>query len=291
MMSQLQFAHDRLDVAGDAMVFQFRLKNDPGAITRILGLHVELWQTADTSGNRERRVGELKLDAQLIVTDSQYGFKSALRPGEETPLRLVWPTTPEALQAIEDYRAGMSPVFRIRPILMLEAVWPNDGPRGKWRNVCGWDHPMCGNGWPLWLTIPDREWIALLNRLNFKHNTLDRLKWPALPPAFKRWEENLAAAWQYHRTGDFDAALNACYKAFDCLGFNLTGSLDVKRREVLQLLMEGAEDDKKTSALELLKSLQNFLPSRQTRERCTGPHHLRRLAVRARMRNAGIDLS
>lgn len=258
MNIHLELTYDRIDAVGDAVSFRFRLKNEPEAHVRILGFHWEFWQTSDTSGNRERRIGQLQLDAQSIICGlSQDEMKLTLKPGEDTPLQLFWPTTPDALQQIEDHRTGLSPVFRIRPLLLVDAIWPTQqAPREKWRTFYGWEGPRCGNGWPMWVTVPDREWIKVLDRLKFKHNTLDRLKWPALPPAFARSEEHLAAAWHYHRTGDFDAALNSCYKAFDCLGFNLTGE-KVERKELLDTLMEKAEEEKRQALIQLLKALTN----------------------------------
>lgn len=249
---------DRTEVVGDdAIVFHFRFRNDPGLHTRILGYQVELWQTSDTAGNGERRVGELRLDAQNEICGSHTKLNASLKPNEETPLRLIWVSSPEDLQKIEDHRAGLSPAFRIKPLLLVDARRPTQDPSEQWGREFGWEGPDCGNAWPMLVSIPDREWIALLDKLKFKHNTLDRLKWPALPPAFGRSEEHIAAAWQKHRTGNFDAALNSCYKAFDCLGFNLTGE-KVERRDVLELLMDGAEPEKRAKVLEVLKALNSF---------------------------------
>ncbi len=256
-MTNLQLRFERIDVVGDSVAFLFRLTNERDAHTRIVAIQFELWQTSDTSGNNERRIGDLRLDAQMTIMDSFTAVKSMLKPGEETPIRLAWGSTPDELQRIEDHRAGQSPVFRIRPLLLVDMVWPTSEPREKWRTLFGWEGPMCGNGWPLWLTYPDRDWIKVLDALKFKHNTLDRLKWPALPPAFARSEEHLADAWRHHRMANFDAALNSCYKAFDCLGFNLTGD-KVERREVLEMLMESAEREKREVVLHLLKALTNY---------------------------------
>jgi len=256
-MMRMTLTLEQTDVDGDAIVFNFRLRNDPGSRARILGFQFELWQTSDTNGNRERRVGELRLDAQATICRSHDVLRTFLQPNEETPLRLVWATTPDDLQRIEDHRAGFSPVFRVRPLLFVDAVWPENGPPEKWRKEFGWDGPNCGNGWPLVVTIPDHEWIKILDRLKFKHHTLDRLNWPALPPAFARSEEHLADAWQNHRTRNFDAALCSCYKAFDCLGFNLTGE-KIDRRKVLEILMQGAEPEKRDKVLDVLKSMTWF---------------------------------
>jgi hypothetical protein len=239
-------------------MFHFRLKNPLGAITRILGMHFELWQTSDLNGNNARRIAELRPDAQRTFNDSFGDLMTTLKGNENTPIRLVWLTVPDELQRIEDHRAGQSPTFRVFPMLLLEIVWPTNAPREQWRTFFGWERPNCGNGWPLWLPVREQEWFGILERLQFKHNTLDRMKWPILPPAFSRSEDHLAAAWHNHRSGNFDAALTSCYKAFDCLGFNLTGEKQ-ERRDVLELLMDGAEPEKKAKVVEILKGLTAFL--------------------------------
>lgn len=256
-MRHLILSFERAEVVGTTIAFHFKLKNDQTSHSRILGFHFELWQCSDASANSERRLCDLRLDAQPTISEDYTKLRPALNPNEDTPLRLSWTPTTDELQSVEDHRKGLSPAFRVKPLLLVDAVWPTTGPREQWRTAFGWDGPNCGNGWPLMLKMTDYEWIAILDRLNFKHNDLDRLIWPTLPPAFARSEAHLAAAWKSHRTGKFDAALNSCYKAFDCLGFNLTGQT-IKRGEVLEFLMDGAEPEKQAAAMEVLKSMTGF---------------------------------
>ena len=79
-----------------------------------------------------------------------------------------------------------------------------------------------------------------------------------MPPAFSRSEKHLRDAWHRHRVGEFEGSLVACYKAFECLGFNLFKNDEIKRREVVDLLMDGVEGEKNEVVLQLLKTLQDF---------------------------------
>jgi hypothetical protein len=71
--------------------------------------------------------------------------------------------------------------------------------------------------------MAESDWVSILNKIGFRHPILHRLWSPSLPPQFARSEQHLRDAWDYQRNGDPDACLASCYKAFECIGFSLTG--------------------------------------------------------------------
>ena len=79
-----------------------------------------------------------------------------------------------------------------------------------------------------------------------------------MPPAFSRAERHLADAWKNHHTADHDGTLLSCYKAFECLGFDLYGDDAVTRRKLVEQLLEGVEPQKIAAVEDLMKSLQGF---------------------------------
>lgn len=257
-MRHLNLSFERMEVLGTSIFFHFKLKNEEACNSRVLNFHFELWQTTDMNFSNQRRVCELRLDPHRTVSENYSRFRALLGPVEETPLILYWTPSIDDLQEIEDHRKGETPIFCLKPLLLVDAVWPTEGPPQQWRREFGWAGPNCGNGWPLWMKMPDSDWLRILQSLQFKHHVLDRIKWPALPPVFRRSGEHLADGWERHRLGDPEGALMSCYKAFECLGFNLYGDDDLKRSEVLKLLMEGSEPEKSDVVMHIMQQLQKF---------------------------------
>ncbi|HET9742884.1 MAG TPA: hypothetical protein VFQ00_09045 [Terriglobales bacterium] len=169
--------------------------------------------------------------------------------------RLLWHYTLEQLQEVERIRAGDKVIFHIYARLTVEAIWtsPNHAAAVNFEI----DTPGRRGGWPLQVEIAESDWIALLSQIKFRHPVLDRVPWPSLPPRFRRAEDHLNDAWRYLRTKEPAASLSSCYKAFECLGFDLFGK-EVERKDVLDLLMSGAEAEKQQSVLAILRSLQNY---------------------------------
>lgn len=95
----------------------------------------------------------------------------------------------------------------------------------------------------------------LLEQLRFRHLVLYQFPLPSLPPGFSRSEVNLNEAWKHHRAGRMDEALLACRKVFEPLGFNLTGEIGLRRKEVLSHLMPQASPEKQTEILKLWETL------------------------------------
>jgi hypothetical protein len=242
-----------------AVVFEMSLKNPTASfVIRLLRSDFHLWQATDLSANRLQYLAELKLDPRTTVTDPNHQMKLEYKPGDQSLFYAWWFATPDDIQKVEDFRDGKSPVFKIESHFVASKTFLVDGkPQSQ---SIDWDRPQSGNGWPLMKAIPDVEWLAVLDRLGFKHNTLDRLKWPSMPPAFARAEKHLSDAWRSHRTGDDDGCLTSCYKAFDCLGFDVLKNENGKPepKEVIKLLVAGAEPDKVKAVDELVRKFRVF---------------------------------
>jgi hypothetical protein len=220
-------------------------------LARISAMDFELW--LELSGG-PRFLTALRPDIRGEVTEPNAQLLMEFRDTQQSRFRLLWHYTSEELQEIERIRNGGKPTFYVYANLFVQAIWqqPNQPPQVE--HVI--ETPGREGGWPLVVAVAESEWIALLSQIGFKHPVMDRLPWPALPPAFARSEANLGDAWIYFRKGDPPGALNSCYKAFECLGFDLFGR-EVERKEVFDLLMAGASPEKQKVILGLLRSLQN----------------------------------
>src|SRR5690242_11610475 len=73
-MRHLNLSFERTEVVGNSIAFHFKLKNDQGVHTRILGIQFELWQAAHSSGI-ENRLCDLRLDAQPTISESYTKLK------------------------------------------------------------------------------------------------------------------------------------------------------------------------------------------------------------------------
>jgi hypothetical protein len=105
---------------------------------------------------------------------------------------------------------------------------------------------------------PDQAaWAKVLDEIGFRHIIFHEFPLPAFPPSFSRPEQHLKDAWRYHRAGDDNSALNSCYLAFECLGFNVSRN-EIGRKKVLDLRMEGKEDSKKQTIEKMWASLSGF---------------------------------
>jgi hypothetical protein len=261
-MNNLDFQLERVTGRGHpydhAVAFETSLKNNSTEGVAVLAAEFDLWQVSDMNQTRVRRMGELRLDPRITAIEEKHQIRTFYKPGEQSHLILIWHASPEGLQEVEDFREGKSPIFQIQSHFLLGSkTWLD--PEGKIEaRELQWEWVPTGHGWPLMKAIPDVEWLAVLDTLKFKHCTLDRLKWPTMPSAFSRAEKHLADAWRSHRTGHHDASLSSCYKAFECLGFDLYNNRDIERKKLVELLMEGAEPAKVDAVLTLMRTLQDF---------------------------------
>lgn len=253
-----QFSIGFIDVAPvshpdkDALAFQCKVVNTSRRTVHILSCHFELWQVLDNETNGARRIDALSGNIRERITGPAWQLIPVFQGEQESRMKLLWHYRPEQLQEIEDVRRGAPAVFQIRAELFTH-VQPVRG--GEEFYDC--EVPRAETGTLLQFTVPESEWIHLLERIGFRHPALDRLAWPALPPAFSRSGLWLREAWTKHRRGEVDAAIAACYKAFDCLGFNLYGP-GVDKKKTLEVLMDGAEPEKREIVMELLTQMGKF---------------------------------
>jgi hypothetical protein len=93
--------------------------------------------------------------------------------------------------------------------------------------------------------------------MKFTHILLHEFPAPAYHPAFARSVAHWKSAWQHHRKNEPDAALTECYKAFECLGFDLLGGT-VSRRQLIQSLLAQESAPKQEKFLAILEKVQDF---------------------------------
>lgn len=221
-------------------------------LARIYATEFELW--IEISGG-SRFLSVLRPDIRGEVTEQNVQILAEFRDTQQSRFRLLWHYTSEQLQEIEQLRKNGKVIFHLHARLSVQAVWPQSNQLTT--SVQEFETPGREDGWPFLINVAESEWISLLSQIGFKHPVMDRLTWPALPPAFTRAESNLTDAWNYFRKGDPPGTLNSCYKAFECLGFDLFGK-EVERKEVFDLLMAGAQPEKQRLILAMLRDLQNI---------------------------------
>jgi hypothetical protein len=182
-------------------------------------------------------------------------FVIELKDDARTACRVLWHYSSDQLQRIDESRNGGKAILYICARFTVQGIWPH--PQEKTIVNYEIETPGSENGWPLRIEIAESDWIGLLSEIGFRHPAMDRIAWPSLPPAFSRAESHLNNAWMHYRREEPAPALASCYKAFECLGFDLFGK-EVQRKDVLDLLMGHAELPKQEAVLSLLRSLQNF---------------------------------
>lgn len=259
-MSQFSLAFRKMHFmdgpAGDCIALDFEIENVARRTATILSQEFELWLVTNPS-NYAKRLAVLGSDIRGRLTETGAQVTSKFGENQKSPMRLLWHFTPEQLQWIEEVRNGGDPVFELRGLVTVQFVTiQNFGDTSKHieyempRGVTG--------GWPYQFPISESTWLALLDRIGFKHIIYTRLKWPVLPPAFQNSQRNLDDAWKHFREGQTDSVLVSCFKAFECLGFNLFADEKLQRRELIDLLMQGAQPEKRDAAHAILRNLQQF---------------------------------
>lgn len=114
------------------------------------------------------------------------------------------------------------------------------------------------NSYPATFKIDHEVWAKLLSDVGFSHIVLQELTIPAFPPEFKRAQNHLKEAWDHHRAGRERPALLSCFGAFECLGYELTGTGNTTRDDVLKLLMDGKEEEKKAKIKALWRAVGDY---------------------------------
>lgn len=229
------------------LVFATRIGNNDNRLVNIVSFDFELWVRHERPSDANFR-GKLWPDSVGDFSDW-----TKLESRQDKPLLLSWHYVPKDLQEIEDWRNGGNLHLEIRSQIGATSVWPQMQPSFLWERI----YSKEGSA-PIQVSYPQSDWVALMNQIGFRNIMLYELPAPPFPPGFARSQELLASAWNNHREGRPEEAMQNCFKAFECLGFNLAGQ-DTKREEILAHLLADAHKAKREKVEELWNSLSEFL--------------------------------
>lgn len=232
------------------LVFETRIVNNENRMANVVSFDFELWLGRQHSSEVDF-MGKLSPDSFRGYSEwAQLGLR------QEWPFNLSWHYTAKDLQKVEDRRNGGSPLFEIRGQVGIISKWTNNNPPPSfaWEQV----HNLQG-GFPIRFPYSQSDWVELLNQIGFRNIMLYELPAPPFPPGFARSQELLENAWKSHRAAKPEEALQHCFKAFECLGFNLLGAGTTKRDEILAHLLADAPIAKKETIGKLWASLSDFL--------------------------------
>lgn len=254
----MYFRLEKIDAAppgSSGIVFETVLENREPRTATIFSYDFELWLLRDMNAAVAKYLARLSPDFHA-------DFPGEFKPNVQKPLKLIWHYTPKQLQEVEEWRQDRNLTIEIRGHLLVASVWP--GPSGTTQALSfQWEKPYQaaisgGGAYPIRISVPQSEWATLLSKIGFRHITLYELPMPSFPPGFARSESYLKEAWEHHWAGRRDEALLACFKAFECLGFNLYGEAKLDRQTFLERLMPGIEGHKRKVVEELWESLHEF---------------------------------
>jgi hypothetical protein len=236
------------------LLLEFVVKNDAARVATILAYDFELWVLGDT--NRTSAVFLSKLFVDQITDVSKF------EPRTEKHLALNWHYAPKQLQEVESCRKGSGPIFEIRGEVCAAVTWLGHVEdltvsSFAWEKVFG----QAGSQrvFPIRLTHPLEDWIALLNIVGFRNLLLHEFPLPEFPPTFSRAGRFLGEAWDHHRAARSDEALLACRKSLECLGFDVYGQTSVARRDIVERMMPTAPPAKHDVVEKYWAALQNVL--------------------------------
>jgi hypothetical protein len=247
----LQFSFGKLQVGvprRPGMLFHFTIANPHPRVSRIWSYNFELYHVPNEVTNEIQFLGPLTANLPFLP-EWFYEFQQ----GQEHPCELVWNYERRQIQSIEDSRQG-DVHFEIKGNLLVAS----DYASATHREVA-WDVPYRNNSYPIRLMIPQSDWVKLLDEMNFTHILLYEFPAPPFHPAFARSAEHWREAWDHHRKNEPDSALMACFKAFECLGFELKGTSAVTRKELVKSLLKNEPDPKQQAFQDVLEKLTNFM--------------------------------
>ncbi len=243
----LRMRLEKISVArpGNAgLVFEFSVENPVKRQATIQSYAFELWTLKSLNASQALFLGSLLPDLGVGTSTELANFA----PNDRKALNLVWHFSLAQLQQIEDYRNNAGPVFEFRNHVGVHAIWPSQQPVFGWEQIYhSPDSKTCG--YPARIPVDVVTWAKLLDEIGFRHIVIQELPLPTFPPGFNRPETYLKEAWGHHRAGREDEALQSCYRAFECLGFNLYGDDELKRVELLKRIL-GAQEIAKMKAIE-----------------------------------------
>jgi hypothetical protein len=253
-MFVMHFHNLKADPGSGDIAFDFLIQNRaPIRQATIQSYVFELWLV--NNANRSQAVFLSPLSMSLVAAAMN---EPRYKPHEERDLRLIWHCTPTQLQQVERVRNGAAPDFQVRSQIgvNVQSLKPDGTPHGPAQFV--WENLFdATNNYPANVSLDQSVWARLLEELGFRHIILQELSMPTFPPGFERAQAHLADAWAQHRSGKEDGTLQSCYKAFECLGFSLSGQI-VEREALLKKLMDGQEKAKTQTIEKMWNSLSEL---------------------------------
>jgi hypothetical protein len=238
------------------IVFECVLENKLNRRATVLAQEYELWFTKNEHDPSPEFITRLSFDLFSVSAD-----KPTLEPNTVRLLKLIWHFSVNQLQRIEDLRQGNEPWFQIRNRVTAHIQFLKEdrvtfhGPAYFAEESPSDSHT---NAYPARFKIDHEEWAKLLKDVGFSHIFLQEIVIPKFPPELKRAQEHLKDAWNHHRAGRERPAMQSCFSAFECIGFDVTGKPDAKRADVLAKLMDGKEPDKQRKIKALWKALGEY---------------------------------
>jgi hypothetical protein len=231
--------------------FEVSLINAPGCRARILSYEFELWHIVNRSTNGGVYLSDLRPDLKKE-------FPGTFEPGQRYDIRLIWHLTHEMLQRIEDDRDGSNPDLQMRINLSVAATWKGTGDTWQPSDI-KWEHPFSiGGSYPIFLDIAASDWSKFLAAVGFRHLSLERYSTVKMPAEFRVPEAHLLRGWDHHRNNRPEESLQCCFKAFECLGFNLYNDDQMTRSDLIKKLLHGEPQRKIDEVEKLLTAMSVF---------------------------------
>lgn len=240
------------------LVFEFLLENQAQRQATVQSYAFELWTLKAMNSPQALFLGPLSPDLGVGATT-----ELTFEPNGQKALNLVWHFSWKQLQEVEDWRNNTGPVFEFRNHVGVNSSLPRrDGqppqpPSFLWEQIFH-SADSKSRGYPARIPVDVVTWTRLLDEIGFRHIIIQELPLPTFPPGFARPEDYLKEAWNHHRAGREDEALQCCYRAFECLGFNLYGDDELKRVELLRRILDTKEMAKKEAIEQIWTALHKF---------------------------------
>ncbi len=248
----LQFTFHRLQVGIPrlpGMLFHFTINNPNPRVSRIWSYNFELYHVTNPQTAEIQFLGPLVANLPTLpdwLTDFHHG--------QERPCELVWNYERRHIQGIQDTRQD-DVHFEIKGNLLVASDYSSGATANR---EVAWDLPQSSFRHPIRLQIAQSDWVKLLDDMKFTHILLHEFPAPEFHPAFARSAAQWKEAWNHHRKNEPDSALMGCFKAFECLGFELTGT-KLTRQQLVKALLDKEPDSKQEAFLAILEKLQDFM--------------------------------
>lgn len=234
------------------LFFECSIREEENRSSKVLSFDFQLWHRSSRSSGEAQFLSELHLDKRTEIPSEFQAKRQRL-------LRLVWPYTQEQLETIEGHLEQESPFFEIRGKLLVQSIYAAS-PSGPARSYLQWEdfyNPQASSN-VIYAELQRTQWAVLVNKLGFRPRVLRAVSL-LVTPGFKRATECIRDAWKAHRTNEHDKVLQLCFVAFESLGFNLYGTADMHRGDLLKQILRTADQQVVNQIGELFKSFQNFL--------------------------------